>query len=121
MLGAFMHTGNLKQAAAGKQKKILDFLQMSQVQKTFRHAGLPLAGLKRLEIARALGHQTKTDSARRSSLRPHHQRGPWPWPISSKRLPEWGVSVVGGVEHVMKVVMKIADRVVGAGLWRQNR
>jgi ABC-type branched-subunit amino acid transport system ATPase component len=29
-----------------------------------------------------------------------------------KRLPEWGVSVVGGVEHVMQVVMKIADRVV---------
>src|SRR5260370_30387460 len=29
-----------------------------------------------------------------------------------KRLPEWGVSVVGGVEHVMQVVMKISDRVV---------
>jgi len=29
-----------------------------------------------------------------------------------KRLPEWGVSVVGGVEHVMQVVMKISDRVI---------
>ena len=29
-----------------------------------------------------------------------------------KRLPEWGVSVVGGVEHVMQVVMKIAHRVI---------
>ncbi|HEX5434811.1 MAG TPA: hypothetical protein VFY05_11280 [Candidatus Angelobacter sp.] len=29
-----------------------------------------------------------------------------------KRLSEWGVSVVGGVEHVMQVVMKIADRIV---------
>ncbi len=29
-----------------------------------------------------------------------------------KRLHEWGVSVVGGVEHVMQVVMKIADRIV---------
>ena len=29
-----------------------------------------------------------------------------------KRLPEWGVSVVGGVEHVMQVVMRIAHRVV---------
>jgi ABC-type branched-subunit amino acid transport system ATPase component len=29
-----------------------------------------------------------------------------------KRLPEWGVSVVGGVEHVMQVVMKISDHIV---------
>ena len=29
-----------------------------------------------------------------------------------KRLPEWGVAAIGGVEHVMQVVMKIADRVV---------
>ena len=29
-----------------------------------------------------------------------------------KRLPEWGVSVVAGVEHVMQVVMKVAQRVI---------
>ena len=29
-----------------------------------------------------------------------------------KRLPEWGVAAVGGVEHVMQVVMSIAHRVV---------
>src|SRR5947208_15230237 len=29
-----------------------------------------------------------------------------------RRLREWGVSVVGGAEHVMQVVMKIADRIV---------
>ena len=29
-----------------------------------------------------------------------------------QRLPEWGVSVVAGVEHVMQVVMRIAQRVV---------
>jgi branched-chain amino acid transport system ATP-binding protein len=29
-----------------------------------------------------------------------------------KRLPEWNVGVVGGVEHVMQVVMKIADHIV---------
>jgi ABC-type branched-subunit amino acid transport system ATPase component len=29
-----------------------------------------------------------------------------------KRLNEWGVAAVGGVEHVMPVVMKLADRVV---------
>jgi branched-chain amino acid transport system ATP-binding protein len=29
-----------------------------------------------------------------------------------KRLPEWGVAAIAGVEHVMQVVMKIAGRVV---------
>src|SRR5207253_8139725 len=29
-----------------------------------------------------------------------------------KRLPEWGISAIGGIEHVMQVVMKIADRVI---------
>jgi ABC-type branched-subunit amino acid transport system ATPase component len=29
-----------------------------------------------------------------------------------KRLPEWGVSVAAGVEHVIRVVMSIADQVI---------
>ncbi len=109
MLGAFMHTGNLKQAE-NEAEKILDFLQMSHV-KSFQARGLPLAALKRLEIARALATKPKlilldevvsglttSEALALADL--------------IKRLPEWGVSVVGGVEHVMKVVMKIADRVV---------
>jgi branched-chain amino acid transport system ATP-binding protein len=109
MLGAFMHTGNLKQAES-EAEKILDFLQMSHVKK-FQARGLPLAALKRLEIARALATKPKlilldevvsglttSEALALADL--------------IKRLPEWGVSVVGGVEHVMKVVMKIADRVV---------
>jgi branched-chain amino acid transport system ATP-binding protein len=109
MLGAFMHTGNLKQAE-NEAEKILDFLQMSAV-KNFQARGLPLAALKRLEIARALATKPKlilldevvsglttSEALALADL--------------IKRLPEWGVSVVGGVEHVMKVVMKIADRVV---------
>jgi ABC-type branched-subunit amino acid transport system ATPase component len=28
------------------------------------------------------------------------------------RLREWGISAVGGVEHVMQVVMRVADRVL---------
>jgi branched-chain amino acid transport system ATP-binding protein len=43
MLGAFMHTGNMKQAEQ-EAEKILDFLQMSQV-KRFQARGLPLAAL----------------------------------------------------------------------------
>lgn len=109
MLGAFMRTGRLGQAKE-EAEKILAFLQMSHLEKS-QARGLPLAALKRLEIARALATKprlilldevvsglTTSEALALAEL--------------VRRLPEWGVSVVGGVEHVMQVVMKIADRVV---------
>ncbi len=109
MLGAFMHTAVLHQARE-EAAKILDFLQMPHLAE-FQARGLPLAALKRLEIARALATRPKLilldevvsglTTAEALALAD-----------LIKRLPEWGVSVVGGVEHVMQVVMKIADRVV---------
>ena len=109
MLGAFMHTRQRHQAEA-EATRILQFLQMSHLSQSPAR-GLPLAALKRLEIARALATRPKlilldevvsglttSEALALADL--------------VKRLPEWGVSVVGGVEHVMQVVMKIADRVV---------
>jgi len=109
MLGAFMHTGSLRKAEQ-ESAKILDFLQMSHISHSAA-SGLPLAALKRLEIARALATKPKIILLDEvvSGLTTSEALA---LAALVKRLPEWGVSVVGGVEHVMQVVMKIADRVV---------
>jgi len=109
MLGAFQHTSSLAKAAE-ESKKVLQFLGMDHIM--FLPAlGMPLPMLKRLEIARALATRPKlilldevvaglptAEALRLAAL--------------LKRLPEWGVSSIGGVEHVMQVVMRTADRVV---------
>jgi len=109
MLGAFMHTRSPRQAEEASAK-ILDFLQMVHLSK-FLASGLPLAALKRLEIARALATRPKLILLDEvvSGLTTSEALA---LAALVKRLPEWGVSVVGGVEHVMQVVMKIADRVI---------
>jgi ABC-type branched-subunit amino acid transport system ATPase component len=109
MLGAFLHTRDRAEAAA-RAREVLEFLQMGAVIAQ-PAAGLPLATLKRLEIARALATRPKlilldevvaglptTEALALAGL--------------LQRLPEWGVAAVAGVEHVMQVVMKVAHRVV---------
>jgi branched-chain amino acid transport system ATP-binding protein len=109
MLGAFLHTASPHQAEQ-EAAKVLQFLGMEKAMHLpARGMGLPM--MKRLEIARALATKPKL------MLLDEVVAG---LPTSEalkladllKRLPEWGIAAIGGVEHVMQVVMKIADRVV---------
>jgi ABC-type branched-subunit amino acid transport system ATPase component len=94
--------------AASEARGVLKYLQMEKVM-DFMARGLPLAMLKRLEIARALATRPKLilldevvaglSTAEALKLAELLQK-----------LPERGISAVGGVEHVMRVVMSIADR-----------
>jgi branched-chain amino acid transport system ATP-binding protein len=109
MLGAFLRTSSPAKAEQ-EAIKVLKFLQMEKVlYLPARGMGLPM--LKRLEIARALATKPKlvlldevvaglpTSEAIQLAM-------------LLKRLPEWGISAIGGIEHVMQVVMRVADRVM---------
>jgi branched-chain amino acid transport system ATP-binding protein len=109
MLGAFLRTNSPK-VASDEATDVLKFLDMANVAHLpARGMGLPM--LKRLEIARAMATKPKlilldevvaglstSEALKLARL--------------LKRLPEWGISAVGGVEHVLQVVMSIADRVI---------
>jgi ABC-type branched-subunit amino acid transport system ATPase component len=109
MLGAFLHTARPSEAADAA-REVLAYLQMEHVAgHTAR--GLPLAMLKRLEIARALAlkpslillDEVVAGLATAEAL---------VLADLLKKLPERGVAAVGGVEHVMPVVTRIADHIV---------
>jgi len=109
MLGAFLRAPS-RAKASNEARAVLRYLQMESSADLPANA-LPLAMLKRLEIARALATRprlilldevmaglTTTEALALAE--------------TLKRLPEWGVAAVGGVEHVMQVVMSIAHRVL---------
>jgi branched-chain amino acid transport system ATP-binding protein len=109
MLGAFLRTPS-PHVAAQEAAKVLQFLGMGKIMH-LPARGMGVAMMKRLEIARALATKPKLilldevvaglptlEALNLADL--------------LKRLPEWGIAAIGGVEHVMQVVMKIADRVV---------
>ncbi len=109
MLGSFLRARS--RAEAGKKAdEVLGFLGLDRRADQLA-SGLPLAQRKLLEVARALATGAKlllldevmaglnpTESAEVVTL--------------LRKLKDFGVTAVGGVEHIMRVVMALASRVV---------
>jgi len=109
MLGAFAHTTS-KRVARQESIDILEFTGLYARRDQFA-GSLTLAGRKRLEISRALATKPKL------ILLDEVVAGLTPTEAVEtiallKRLGEHGISAIGGIEHVMRVVMEISDRVI---------
>jgi len=109
MLGSFLHARSRPEAAK-KADEVLEFLGLRRRADQLAF-GLPLAQRKLLEVARALATGAKlllldevmaglnpTESAEVVQL--------------LRKLKDFGVTAVGGVEHIMRIVMALASRVV---------
>lgn len=108
MIGAFNRT-NRNKVAREKALEIIDFLDLSQWTDQMA-GGLPVAGRKKLEIARALAtdpHIIMLDEAM-AGLRPTEMDETIEL---VRQISKRGIALLV-VEHVMKVIMSLADRII---------
>jgi len=109
MLGTFLHHRRRADAAA-RADQVLEFMGL-RARADQLASGLPLAQRKLLEVARAIG------TGARLLLLDEVMAGLNPREAEEvvaliQRLPEFGITSVGGVEHIMRIVMSLASRVV---------
>ncbi len=108
MIGAFLHTGRTKEAAANARAVIEDVGLGAVADAPARSLGTP--GRKRLEIARALATRPKVlllDEAMAGLTPAEVQRA-----ITLIRAIHAGGVTLVIVEHIMEVILSLADRVV---------
>lgn len=108
MIGAYARTNN-NNLARERAVEVLDLLGMSKLS-DHTASGLPIAGRKRLEIARALATEPQV------MLLDETMAGLRPLETDEvigmvKKMSERGISILL-VEHVMKVVMSLAERII---------
>jgi branched-chain amino acid transport system ATP-binding protein len=109
MLGTFLHQARRAEAAA-RADQVLAFLGM-QARADQLAAGLPLAQRKLLEVARAMGTGAKLLLLDEVMAGLNPREGEEVVALL-KRLKEFGITSIGGVEHIMRIVMSLASRVV---------
>lgn len=108
MVGAYARTNDSREARKHAEE-VIEFLGMQKIANQMA-SGLPIAGRKRLEIARALATGPKLIllDETMAGLRPAEADEV----IGMvRRVSEQGVAILL-VEHVMKVVMSLAGRIV---------
>jgi branched-chain amino acid transport system ATP-binding protein len=108
MVGAFNHTRDRK-VALERASEVLDFLEMNEISGSMA-GGIPIASRKRLELARVLATEPKMVllDETMAGLRPTETEEMIDF---VRKIRDRGISLLI-VEHVMKVIMSLADRIV---------
>ena len=109
MLGTFLQHPRRADAAA-RADQVLEFMGMSSRADQLA-SGLPLAQRKLLEVARAIGTGAKLLLLDEVMAGLNPREGEEVVGLI-RRLREFGITSVGGVEHIMRIVMSLASRVV---------
>ena len=109
MLGTFLHHPRRKDAA-DRADQVLEFMGL-RARADQLASGLPLAQRKLLEVARAIGTGAKLLLLDEVMAGLNPREGEEVVGLI-RRLREFGVTSVGGVEHIMRIVMSLASRVV---------
>jgi branched-chain amino acid transport system ATP-binding protein len=113
--GAFLRTGSTK-TAMDKAKEVIDFCGLGRYQDT-EAKGLPLPLRKRLEIARSLATEPALILLDETCAGLNPKESEEAIDLI-KRIRDTGVTIII-IEHIMKVMMNISDRILAINFGSQ--